>query len=218
MPRPIAGSEKRRPRSLPLPKTAGGRTLPPIFELVRRDGDADEGREVFFRAGSNSCGGCHRVQGQGQWIGPDLSTIGAKYGNDELIRSILNPSAAIGYNFRSVVLALSDGRVITGLPVEESSDRLVLKTADGQRIVLAPGSIEDRKTSDVSLMPEGLAQTMTDQELVDLLAYLSTLKHPVSIVGQYHVVGPLSEAGDGPRIEPGVRGGSRRVGRRRPGP
>ena len=50
-------------------------------------------------------------QGRGQWIGPDLSTIGVKYGRDELIRSILSPSAAIGYSFRSLVVALADGRV-----------------------------------------------------------------------------------------------------------
>ena len=93
------------------PRSAGGRPLPPIGELIRREGDADKGREVFFRAGTNSCGSCHRVQGRGQWIGPDLSTIGVKYGRDELIRSILSPSAAIGYNFRSLVLALADGRV-----------------------------------------------------------------------------------------------------------
>ena len=80
-------------------------------------------------------------------------------------------------------MALADGRVITGLPVEETADRLVLKTAEGQRVSLEPRSIEDRRTSDVSLMPEGLAQTMTDQELVDLLVYLTTLRQPVSIVG-----------------------------------
>ncbi len=176
--------------------------MPPIGELIRRDGDAGRGREVFFRTGTNSCGGCHRVQGRGQWVGPDLSTIGVKYGRDELIRSILNPSAAIGYNFRSVVAAMADGRVITGLLVEETADRLVLKTADGERITLPTGSIEERRTSDVSLMPEGLAQTMTDQELVDLLVYLTTLKQPVSIVGQYHVVGPLAQTGDAPRINP----------------
>ncbi len=188
---------------LPLPKTAGGHPLPSIGELIRRSGDAGHGREVFFRAGTNSCGACHRVQGQGQWVGPDLSTIGVKYGRDELIRSILNPSAAIGYNFRSAVLALTDGRVITGLPVEETTDRLVLKTANGERVTVAPGSIEERRTSDVSLMPEGLAQSMTDQELVDLLVYLTTLKQPVSIVGQYHVVGPFSESGvPAPRIDP----------------
>ena len=54
-------------------------------------------------------------------------------------------------------------------------------------------SIEERRTSDVSLMPEGLAQTMTDHELVDLLAYLTTLRQPVSIVGQYQAVGPVHE-------------------------
>ena len=84
---------------LPVPKLAGGRPLPPVGELIRRNGDSDKGRAVFFRAGLNSCAGCHRVRGQGQWVGPDLSTIGTKYGKDELLRSILNPSAAIGYNY-----------------------------------------------------------------------------------------------------------------------
>ena len=62
-------------------------------------------------------------------------------------------------------------------------------------------SIEERRTSDTSLMPEGLAQTMTDQEIVDLLAYLTTLKQPVSIVGQYQAIGPVHE----PDGEIGVR-------------
>jgi putative membrane-bound dehydrogenase-like protein len=187
---------------LPLPKTAAGQSLPPISELIRRDGDIDRGRTVFFRAGTNSCGACHRVQGRGQWVGPDLSTIGVKYGRDELIRSILSPSAAIGYNFRSLVLALADGRVITGLPVEDTADRLVVKTAEGQRITLDPRAVEDRRTSDVSLMPEGLAGTMTTQELVDLLAYLASLSKPVSIVGQYHAVGPLYEPNGTPLVDP----------------
>jgi putative heme-binding domain-containing protein len=187
---------------LPLPKTAAGRPLPPIFELIRRDGDAARGRAVFFRAGTSSCSGCHRVQGRGQWVGPDLSTIGVKYGRDELIRSILSPSAAIGFSSRSLVVALADGRVITGLPVEDTPDRLVLKTAEGQRVAVEPKSIEERRTSDVSLMPEGLAQTMTDQELIDLLSYLTTLKQPVSIVGQYQAIGPLHEPDGKPKIDP----------------
>src|SRR5262249_12950033 len=119
---------------LPIPKLAGGRPLPPFTELIRRDGDPERGRSIFFRAGQNSCASCHRVRGRGQWVGPDLSTIGTKYGKDELLRSILNPSAAIGYAFRSHVLALTDGRVITGLPVEDTGQRLVIKTAEGQRI------------------------------------------------------------------------------------
>ena len=181
---------------LPLPKSSTGRPLPPFFELVRREGKADHGREVFFRAGATSCGGCHRVQGQGQWVGPDLSTIGTKYGRDELLRSILNPSAAIGYNYRTHTVALGDGRVLTGLAVEDGPDGLVLKTAERERIRVRPADIEDRKVSEVSLMPEGLAETMSDDDLVDLLAFLASLRQPVSIVGQYHVVGPLAETGD----------------------
>ena len=88
-------------------------------------------------------------------MGPDLSTIGIKYGRDELIRSILSPSDSIGYSYRSVVAALDDGRVITGLVLDDTADKLAIKTADGQRISVDPRSVEDRRTSDVSLMPEG---------------------------------------------------------------
>jgi putative membrane-bound dehydrogenase-like protein len=187
---------------LPLPRTATGRPLPPLNELLVRPGQADHGRAVFFRTGTNGCGSCHRVQGQGQWIGPDLSTIGTKYGKDELLRSILNPSEAVGYSFRAQVVALNDGRVLTGLAVEDGPDRLVLKTAEGQRITIRPGDIEDRKTSDLSLMPEGLAQTMSDQDLVDLLAFLSVLRQSVSIVGQYHVIGPVAESNGTLALDP----------------
>ena len=184
---------------LPLPKTASGRPLPPIRMLIARIGDADRGRLVFARPGvSNACATCHRVQGQGQWVGPDLSTIGTKYGKEELLRSILYPSAAIGYNFKSNVLALSDGRVLTGLVVEEAPDRIVLKTADGKRQVVRPGDVEDRKVTEVSLMPEGLAEAMSDSDLIDLLAFLATLKEPVSVVGQYQAVGPIAGSGDAP--------------------
>jgi putative heme-binding domain-containing protein len=187
---------------LPPPRTAAGKPLPPYGELIRRDGNPDKGRQVFFRAGSNSCSSCHRVQGRGQWVGPDLSTIGIKYGRDELIRSILSPGAAIGLGFRTLVVELTDGRVITGLPVEETPDRLVLKTAQAQRVALQPRSIESRRISDVSLMPEGLAQTMTSEELIDLLSYLTTLKQPVSIVGHYHVIGPLLESNGSALLQP----------------
>ncbi len=183
---------------LPAPKAASGRALPPIAELARRDGDPARGRLVFHRAsGSVACASCHRVQGEGRWVGPDLSTIGTKYGKDELFRSILYPSAAIGYNDKAHVLAMADGRVLTGLIVEESPDRVVLKLADGRRESARVADVEDRKISEVSLMPEGLAATMTDAEFVDLVAYLSTLRQPVSIVGQYQAVGPVAGV-DGP--------------------
>jgi putative membrane-bound dehydrogenase-like protein len=182
-------------------RMAGGKPLPSLGDLMRLEGDADRGRALFFTnnktadaGAAQSCGSCHRVQGRGQWIGPDLSTIGTKSSKEELLRSIIDPGAAIGYNFRSIVAATDDGRVLTGLPVEESDDRLVLKLADGQRVALAHSRIEERSLSDVSLMPEGLTETMSEQDLADLLAYLSTLRQPVSILGEARTAGPLSDA------------------------
>jgi putative membrane-bound dehydrogenase-like protein len=188
---------------LPPPQTAGGRPLPPIYELVRREGNAEKGATVFFRESANSCAGCHRVGGKGRWVGPDLSTIGVKYGREELLHSILNPSAAVGYNYRPYVLALKDGRVVTGLPLQESEGSIVLKTAEGKTLRVAKADIEENQVSPVSLMPEGLPQTMTDQELVDLLAYLTTLKRPSSIVGQFQTLGPLPSAAD-PENKPAI--------------
>lgn len=192
---------------LPLPSAAGGKPLPPFFEIVRQEGDAERGRAVFTRPPTDgavtalACAACHRVQGQGEWIGPDLSTIGTKYGKDELLRSILSPSAAIGYNHRAEIVATTDGRIVTGLPVEETAERLVLKTADGQRVAVGQSEIEERRSSDVSLMPEGLAETMGEQDLVDLLAFLATLRQPVSIVGQAYLLGPVAEPDGRPAID-----------------
>ncbi len=206
---PDRGVRDRAQELFPI-KTASGQPLPPVGDLIRRDGDAARGQAVFFRApgaganaGALACGACHRVQGQGQWVGPDLSTIGTKGSREELLRSILNPSAAIGYNYRAVTVATTDGRTVTGLPVEDSPDRLVLKDAEGRRVTLRPAEVDERTLSEVSLMPEGLAESMSEQDLVDLLAYLGTLKQPVSIVGVAQVVGPLTEAKDTPALKPG---------------
>ncbi|RUL88731.1 c-type cytochrome [Tautonia sociabilis] len=193
---------RRAAEVLPLAGIGGDRPLPSFEELLSRRGDPERGRIAFSSAGESQCADCHRVQGRGQWVGPDLSTIGTKYGRDGLLTSILSPSAAIGYNYRSYVLALADGRVVTGLPVEESADRLVLKTAEGQRIAVDPAEIDEKRVSDVSLMPEGLAQQMTDEQLVDLLAFLETLRKPVSIVGEFQAVGPLAEVEGEPAVDP----------------
>jgi len=192
--------------ALPLPKTKSGRPIPSMGDLIRLEGRADRGRDVFFRSTSQpgltvSCGGCHRVQGRGEWVGPDLSTIGTKYGRDELFRSILNPSAAIGYNYKTNVVATKDGQVYTGLPVEDSPDRLTLKTAEAKRITLRPGDVEERTTNDVSLMPEGLAESLTNEELADLIAFLTTLRQPVSIVGQYQAIGPVADSVETPAFD-----------------
>lgn len=174
---------------LPLPTAAGGKQIADLNEVLALGGDPQRGLELFHR---NTCGSCHRVQGVGDWIGPDLSSIGTKYGKSEMLYHILNPSGAINYNYVSHSLVLVDGRVLTGLITDQTADRLVLKTSQGQRIEILSDEIEMKRAQNVSIMPANLAETMTEQDLADLLTYLATLRQPVSAVGQYYLLGPLA--------------------------
>jgi putative membrane-bound dehydrogenase-like protein len=165
---------------LPLPKSAAGRALPPIAGLALRDGDAARGRALFFRKDQQGavCARCHRVQGEGETIGPDLSEIGVKLARAALFDSILNPSAGIAHEYRPYVIALANGQILTGLVAERSSERVVLKTAEGQQIVVRTEEIDEEVAQDVSLMPEDLSTTLTETELVDVVAFLETLRQP----------------------------------------
>ena len=86
----------------------------PSMRLVSLQGDRDRGRQIFFRAESSQCFQCHRVDGEGRNVGPDLSRIGQKYGRRELYESIINPSAAIGHEYQPWVLRTADQGYLIG--------------------------------------------------------------------------------------------------------
>lgn len=174
---------------IPLPTAAGGTQIADLNEVLALGGHPGRGLELFHR---NTCASCHRVQGVGDWVGPDLSSIGTKYGKSEMLYHILNPSGAINYNYVSYTLVLVDGRVLTGLITDQTAERLVLKTSQGQRIEIPSDEIEMKRAQNVSIMPANLVETLTEQDLADLLTYLETLRQPVSAVGQYYLLGPLA--------------------------
>lgn len=178
---------------VPLPKTHDGRPLPPLRELLSRRGDAERGEQVFFRdeKKGTACWSCHRVRGRGRHVGPDLSTIGVKLGRDGLLESILNPSGAVSHGFQSVLLFLKDGRTLEGILTKETPTTAVLTTATGEQLRVPKARIAARRSSNNSLMPEGLARTMTASDLVDLLAYLENLKQPAATASVYFVLGPF---------------------------
>jgi putative heme-binding domain-containing protein len=159
---------------LPLPKARGGASLPPVAELVKRKGDAKAGRAVF--AGTGTCGKCHVVNGEGKSVGPDLSGIGAKLSPLALYESILAPSAAISHNYETWTVVTDDGRSFTGLLVSQTDEAVTLRGADGVDATLPAGEVEELVRQPISLMPADLATALTEQELVDLVAWLGTLK------------------------------------------
>jgi putative heme-binding domain-containing protein len=144
--------------------------------LLALAADVERGRQLFFRDGGATCKSCHRVNGQGETLGPDLSQIGKKYPPRELLTHLLEPSKFIEPKYVAHVLESTDGRVWTGLLVERTETEVLLRTAQNQPIRLATDEIEVLVPQPKSLMPELLLRDLTPQQAADLLAYLSSLR------------------------------------------
>ena len=158
---------------LPMPKAKGG-SLPPLADLLKRGGRAEIGKVVF--AGAGTCAKCHVVGGEGKAVGPNLSGIGAKLSKPALYESILAPSAAISHNYETYTALLEDGRSMSGLLVSQTADQAVIRGADGIDVTIPAGEIGELVKQPVSLMPADLATMLSADELVDLVAWLETLK------------------------------------------
>lgn len=161
---------------LPLPKAKGGETLPPLARLAAMKGSVENGAKVFRRPQGPNCIGCHQINEDGKLVGPPLSTIGNKLGREQLFESVLTPSAAILMSFENWVVRLKDGEVKTGIKVEETDDHVTLKDNNGEYLDLPLAKIADKKQMTLSMMPENITESMTVQELVDVVDYLQTLR------------------------------------------
>jgi putative heme-binding domain-containing protein len=138
-------------------------------------GGVETGKQVFFGRKA-ACSTCHRVGEGGGKIGPDLSKVGERRNQRDLVEAVLFPAASIARGFESQVIRTTDGRTLTGLVVRETAESLFLRTSDQREVRLRRSDIEAQKPSDQSIMPAGLENTMTRQELADLVAYLRSLK------------------------------------------
>jgi putative heme-binding domain-containing protein len=116
------------------------------------------------------------VQGRGGRIGPDLSTAGARRNTRDLLEAILYPSSSLARGFESFSVVTSDGKVQTGLILAETTDAIQLRTTDQKTVTIRREEIEELQPSNISIMPAGLDRTMSEDDLRDLIAYLTTLK------------------------------------------
>src|SRR5262249_7403838 len=138
-------------------------------------GTPDRGK-TLFSSPATQCATCHKVHGQGGDVGPDLSQIGGKLDRTHLIESILDPSAEIPQGYHATIIETRSGRVFTGIVKSESAAAVPLADVEGKSITVRSRDIESRAVSKVSLMPAGLADTLTPAEFADLIAYLESLR------------------------------------------
>ncbi|MCA9269041.1 MAG: c-type cytochrome, partial [Planctomycetales bacterium] len=134
--------------------------------------DLANGKAMFQAA---RCAACHRLGGEGKAVGPDLTDVRKRFSRRDLLAAILSPSTIIAEKYQATRFVMSDGKVFAGLifSEDEQSVRIVVDPLTPEKLTtLAKGDIEAQSPSPVSLMPEGVLDTLTQEEVLDLLAYI----------------------------------------------
>jgi putative membrane-bound dehydrogenase-like protein len=132
-------------------------------------GDAERGKAVFTKA---SCATCHSGS---QALGPDLRGVGRRFSRADLFTAIVQPSKDVSPRYRTTQIITEDDKVYQGLVVYEAVDSLLLQTGPATTVRLTNPQVRERRQTELSLMPAGLLDRLTDAEIKDLYAYLLSL-------------------------------------------
>ncbi len=135
--------------------------------------DPEAGRRIFHNASIGQCANCHRHSGRGNVVGPDLSLVGKQGNRANLLRSILEPNKEVAPQYFATALELEDGNTFVGILLRSSSVD-VYRDATGKERVFKKSDVVARKELQTSLMPTGLIDQMSDQDLQDVLAFLTS--------------------------------------------
>lgn len=174
-----------------FPKAAhAGTLLPAVADLVKLRGDAVRGAEVFGRE-TVGCIHCHQAGGRGTDFGPNLTEIGSKLAKEAIYDAILDPSAGISFGYEPWVVELRNGDEAYGLLASETADEVAIKAPTGIVTRYRKSEIVSKTMQKMSIMPAGLAETMSRRDLVDLIEYLSSLhkREPTGNAGSANLEG-----------------------------
>ena len=150
-------------------------TLDKYRVAAAEGGDASRGKKVF-ESKEAACKKCHVVSGKERLAGPDLAVIGDKLTRDQLIQSVLEPSASIHPDYATLNVITNDGKSQTGVLRRRTDKDLELFDAEGKIKKVSLGDVDEQHRGKASLMPTGLYKTVKQEEFADLIAYLGTLK------------------------------------------
>jgi putative heme-binding domain-containing protein len=133
----------------------------------------DTARSLFKIA---NCVACHKMNGEGRELGPDLTKIDPKKNTQaHILQSLIDPSKEIAEKYQSNTFVLDSGKVLTGMVVKEDAKKvhvLIDPLGKASPIPIDKDSIEDRIKSKLSIMPKGLLSKLTEEEILDLIAYI----------------------------------------------
>jgi putative membrane-bound dehydrogenase-like protein len=195
---PFQGHRNRALLLFPAPGKLDPKKLPSPAELAKRQGDAKRGEAVFKASlrGESQCLRCHTVRGVGGNIGPDLSMVGKKGSKENLFESVLLPSKAIADQHVQWKVDTVDMKSVIGLLVAESDTQITLRDANGKDHTFATRDLDGPKQKSlVSIMPDNLVAALTEDELIDMVEYMLTLKTASLTPETWHILGPFDNDG-----------------------
>ncbi len=171
-----------------------------LLEEVRQKGDPARG-EMIYRRADLACTKCHAIGGAGGLAGPDLISLGASAPLDYILDSLLEPNKQVKENYHSLQVETQSGQRLSGVKVGETATELILRDGEDREIRILRSEIDEQRVGG-SIMPEGLTDGLTRNELVDLIRFLSELGKvggrfvlgPESIVRRWRVLEPTADA------------------------
>jgi putative heme-binding domain-containing protein len=173
---PSESTRAAQPRLSELRAQTAERTarLAALSSQVTAQGDALRGR-ALFESGAGACLTCHRIGEQGTDLGPDLSAIGRIRQPRDLLESSLFPNASLARDFEAHLIETNDGGTRMGLVRNETATTISLTLPGGVTTRISRQDIKSVQRAPVSLMPMGLETTLSEQQLLDLVAFLHAL-------------------------------------------
>lgn len=140
-------------------------------QALKGEGDIKAGRAHFLK----HCAACHRAEGQGHEIGPNLATIKNR-GADSILANVLDPNAEVNPQYLNYVLLTVDGRTVTGMIASENANSITLRRAEMASDTILRSDIEAMHSTGKSIMPEGMEKSLDVPAMADLIAYLMQVK------------------------------------------
>jgi putative heme-binding domain-containing protein len=143
------------------------------IEQIDKGRSFANGKQIFQVA---NCVACHKLNGVGNEVGPDLAKLDPKMTTAEILKNLLEPSAKIDDKYATYAFDTSSGKIVTGMILEETPQAVKVienPLAKTQAVVLKPSEIVERKKLTSSIMPKGLLDKLTREEILDLVAYIA---------------------------------------------
>ncbi|WP_020475471.1 PVC-type heme-binding CxxCH protein [Zavarzinella formosa] len=165
-----------------------------VRQLVLTRGDAGRGRALYLNSQSLACVTCHKLEGVGGQVGPDLTRLWDTASIEKIIESMVDPSKEIKEGYQSYRLVTTKGRTHTGLKITETKDEVTLREATGAEVRVPRAEVEELAPSKTSLMPDNVVSQLSFDQFVDLVAFLKNRQTQESlrgIVTEYAVRGPI---------------------------